>query len=232
MSAYLTSFDIFLWFVFIILEAFIYYKLKPKWNPIRYFMVYAVIRDVILLYIAFNGSLLSYARFYWSGQMISYIWFAYIAGFVVKKLLPATPRLIHLLPTIVVSCLVIFNFPPKSTPPMILLQLHCLLISISTIILGLVLRSIYTYESMYLNILSMMGVSLITSVAWTRLGYQPKMWEFSWVAVLIGILTAAKEPPSELHEPRIRQSFFGYQPKQILNTTDDCATKPHARPEQ
>ena len=192
MSSYLTPINYGLWILFTVMEVFLFLKLTTSWlKPVRYFMLYAVVRDLLLLTLTSKELLYQYFVIYWLGQMVSLVWFAYISGCIIRKLLPNTSKPIYFFPVIIVSILCMFNLPPKYTPQLYSMQLHCALISLLAISVSVFIKLNKDFIKPILAILGLVGTTTFTAWAWVYLGYQPLLWEAVWIAALIGIAVAA-----------------------------------------
>ena len=192
MSSYLTSINYVLWVLFVIIEVVLFLRLTAPWlKPVKYFMLYAVVRDLLLLTLTPKTLLYQYFVVYWLGQMVSLIWFAYISGCIIKKLLPSTPKLVYILPTIVVTGLCLLNLPLNLTARLLIMQTHCSLISAGSIATAVFINLNRQYSNIILSVLGLIGTGLFTAWAWVYLGYQPLLWEVIWIVALIGVGVAA-----------------------------------------
>lgn len=198
MSSYLTPIDYMLWVLFMIIEVVLFFRLTAKWlKPVKYFMLYAGVRDAILLALTPKSLNYEYFMCQWLGQMISLVWFSYISKTIIDRLTPTTPKLIKWLPVAVTSILCIagtqylYTLSIQSTPQLLIMQTHCSLVSIISITVAVVFNLNKRYSNMILAILGLIGTTAFTAWAWTHLGYQPLLWEAVWIVALIGIAIAA-----------------------------------------
>ncbi len=191
MSSYLTPGNYILWIVFIVLEIVLFFKLRTVWlRPIKYFMGYAAVRDVFLLMLTPKPLLYEYFVIYWLSQMVSLTWFAYISGCIIKQLLPSTPRLVYLLPSLGVVFLCVWNFSLNNTAKLYIMQTHCLLISISCIVGAMLFNLSRQHSNIILSVVGLLGTGLFTAWVWMNLGYQPLLGETAWIAALLGVVVA------------------------------------------
>lgn len=195
MSSYLTPINYVLWVLFVIIEVVLFLRLTASWlKPVRYFMLYAVIRDLLLLTLTPKTLLYQYFVVYWLGQIVSLIWFAYISGCIVKHLIPTVSKFLYLLPIVWVAGLCVYNIPPKHTPQLHMMQLHCTLISILSIVAAVFINLNKSRIKSILAITGLIGSITLTAFAWVYLGYQPLLWEAVWIVALIGVAVAANSP--------------------------------------
>ena len=206
MSSYLTPIDYLLWVLFMIIEVFLFLKLTALWlKPVKYFMAYAVIRDLLLLILTPKNLLYEYFVVYWLGQIISLVWFAYISGCIVQRLLPTTSRWVYLLPALAVTSMCVINLPFTITARLLIMQTHCTLISMGSIAAAILINLNRRYSNMILAIIGLISTGLFTAWAWVYLGYQPLMWEISWIVALLGVAIAANAPQQAIRVTTIPQ---------------------------
>jgi hypothetical protein len=200
MSSYLTPIDYLLWVVFTVIEVVLFIRLTAGWlKPIKYFMLYAAVRDVILLALTPKSFEYQYFIVQWLGQMVSLIWFAYIAKTIINRLALNTPVLLKWLPVGVVSTLCgistsyLYHLSIQSTPQLLIMQTHCALVSIIAISTAVIVKLNRMYSNIILAILGLIGTGITTAWVWNYLGYQPVISELLWIFGLIGVGLAAKQ---------------------------------------
>jgi hypothetical protein len=214
MSSYLTPIDYLLWVLFMIIEVVLFLKLTANWlKPVKYFMLYAVIRDLILL--TLTPKSLNYVYFIsqWLGQIISLVWFSYIAKAVIDRLIPTTLKLMKWLPVVITSTLCgitlpyLYNLSLQSIPQLLIMQTHCSLVAVVSIAGAVIFNLNRRYSSMILSIIGLICTGLFTAWAWVYLGYQPLMWEISWIVALLGVAVAANAPQQAIRAPMNQKLF-------------------------
>lgn len=194
MNAYLNTFDHIIWVVFAVLEAILFFKLTADHlKPVKWFMAFALFRDVVLVNFLSRENLHNYFMLYWSFQMIELNWFAYVSGQIYRRLIGIQSRFPVILTISSVSLLSITNFPIKYTLPLLTMQTHSLIICMLVIGLGIWFK--YKQTSFYWAIIGLMGSVLMATFAWQFLAYQTLMWEISWAVALLGIFESVRERP-------------------------------------
>lgn len=197
MSSYLTPIDYLLWILFTVIEVVLFFRLTARWlKPLKYFMLYAAIRDIVLLILTPKELLYQYFIVCWVGNIISFIWCAFIARTILKQLVPRTPAILTWLHIVVVLALCVYgvytltHLNIKSNVKLLNLKIHCQLISTGIITSAV----IFSKMKQFLSVAGLIGTGAFTAWAWNHLGYQPLVSEMLWIVGLIGVGLALKQP--------------------------------------
>lgn len=188
MSSYLHLSDYLLWIVFVVIEFALFFRLTTEWlKPIKYFLLYAALRDVLLLCLVPEPLFYGYFVTYWLGQIISCIWYSIIAYKMARRFLPKISELIAYIP-VSLTCLIcgwnlwyLIHPTSNTTEHFLNMQRWCLVLN-SIPILGTGILTKFR-KAAAISLLPLAGLS--ATWLWVFLGQ--KAWEISWIVALIGV---------------------------------------------
>lgn len=187
MFSYLHPSDYILWFIFIVAELLLFLKIKQDWlAPLKYFLLYACVRDIVLLCLT-PFSMTYYFYVYWTGNMISGLWYSYIVYKSVRYFAPKTPTPLQLSPIFIVSCLCMlyakYILGRTEDANLQLLSFQKEYLGVCTLILLSTAAVARLHRLLIVTILPLAG--LLAIWLWVYLGQ--KAWELIWIFALITV---------------------------------------------
>lgn len=174
------------WLLFTPAEALLFWWLKPfdKMQAVRWFMLFCVVRDILLL-ISTTLSLRFYFNTFWLFEMIEICWKGWIVVEISSWNAAGKISKLALIPFVAVLIQTVIFFPPSHHTEHMMeeYEFYCLLLLSWSVILLLIFQFVeIRYAPLAILIATLTGVDMISLTISKKLGYFPTITGLLWVA--------------------------------------------------